>query len=153
MNKSTYFSKARKHNYVGDSSQHTLVYCNGWTSRHTLINVFFKIKKTQICWWFKSAYFSILQRVKQVNILFKIKKTQLCWWFKSTYLWIQQFRNTHGWNKSTYFSKWRKHIYVGDSSQHTLAYCNGWNKSTYFCQLTFQNQENSTVLVIQVSIL
>ena len=93
------------------------------------------------------------QRVKQVNKLFKIKKTQLCWWFKSTYLWIQQFRNTHGWNKSTYFSKWRKHNHVGDSSQHTLAYCSGWNKSTYFSQHTFQNQVNTTVVVIQVSIL
>ena len=46
--------------------------------------------------------------MKQVNILFKIKKTQLCRWFKSTYFWMKQFRDTHGWYKSTYFSKYKK---------------------------------------------
>ena len=114
-NKSTYFSKSRKHNYIGDSSQHTFGWSNsviptGDTSRHTFQNI-----KNQPCRWFKSAYF-----------------------------WMKQFSDTHGWYKSTYFSKSRKHNYVNDSSQHTLGNSNSETPMGDTSQHTFQNQENIT---------
>ena len=60
--------------------------------------------------------------------------------------------NTHRWYKSTYFSKLGKHNSGGDSSQHTF----GWRNSVIpmgdTSQHTFQTQENTIVVVIQVSI-
>ena len=58
--------------------------------------------------------------VIQVNILFKNRKTHLCRWFKSAYFWMTQFSDTHGWYKSTYFSKSRKLYFIDDSSERNL---------------------------------
>ena len=61
--------------------------------------------------------------------------------------------NTHGWYKSTYFSKLGKHNSGGDSSQHTFGWSNSVIPMGDTSQHTFQNQENTTRWVIQVSIL
>ena len=61
--------------------------------------------------------------------------------------------NTHGWYKSTYFSKLGKHNSGGDSSQHTFGWSNSVIPMGDTSQHTFQNQENTTMSVIQVSIL
>ena len=55
--------------------------------------------------------------------------------------------------RETYFSKSRKHNYVGDSSQHTYVYSNSETPMGETSQRTFQNQENATMSVIQVNIL
>ena len=60
--------------------------------------------------------------------------------------------NTHGWYKSTYFSKLGKHNSGGDSSQHTFGWSNSVIPMGDTSQHTFQNQENTKVVVIQVSI-
>ena len=61
--------------------------------------------------------------------------------------------NTHGWYKSTYFSKLGKHNSGGDSSQHTFGWSNSVIPMGDTSQHTFQNQENTIVVVIQVNIL
>ena len=60
--------------------------------------------------------------------------------------------NTHGWYKSTYFSKLGKHNSGGDSSQHTFGWSNSVIPMGDTSQHTFQNQENTKVVVIQVNI-
>ena len=59
--------------------------------------------------------------------------------------------NTHDWYKSTY--KQQKHNYFGDLSQHTFGWSNSLIPMGDTSQHTFQNQENTTMSVIQVSIL
>ena len=49
--------------------------------------------------------------------------------------------------------KIEKHNYVGDSSQHTLGYSNSETPIGVPSQHTFHNQDNATMLVIQVIML
>ena len=148
--KSTYFSKSRKHNNGGDSSQHTFGWSNSViplcdTSQHTSQNqentimVVIQVnilldEAIQWCPW-----------VIQVNILFRIKKRLLCLWYQ--YQWktimvviqvsklldgaIQWYpcviqvnillkRKHYNGGDSSQHTYGWKHNYVGDSSQHVF---------------------------------